>query len=157
MPSASELTSPKKSIKLPDPPVLSDGLDLLSKLRSNFNHHPPEVLRMDYIKIRCDGAAMGHITPRRRKDAAKLFATGEEMFNLLERAYGNPSCQHTAMNKFRALQMQDEEFNIFWAEFQRLAANLDHGDSTLISELTRKLIPSLQRQLTTGEKQPINP
>ena len=111
---------------------------------------------MDYIENRCDGAAMGHLAPRRRPDSPRPFSTGEEMFELLERVYGDPNRQHTAMNKFRALRMKDKEFSTFWAEFQRLAADLDHGDATLISELTYKLTPSLQRQLATGERQPTN-
>lgn len=99
---------------------------------------------MDYIENRCDGAAMSHLAPRRRKDTLRPFTTGEEMFDLLERVYGDPNRQHTAMNKFRALRMKDKDFNTFWAEFLRLAADLDHGDATLISELTYKLTPSLR-------------
>lgn len=97
---------------------------------------------------------MGHLAPWRRKDTPRLFATEEEMLNLLERLYSNPNCQHNAINKFRALRMKDTDLNTFWAEFQPLAADFDHGDATLISELTHKLTPSLQRQLATGEKQP---
>lgn len=54
MPSAS------KSIKLPDPLVLTDGVDprfehwlakMRSRLRSNADHYPTEILQMDYIEI----------------------------------------------------------------------------------------------------------
>lgn len=55
------------------------------------------------------------------------------------------------MNKFCALQMKDKDFNIFWAKFLRLSADLDHENTTFIFKLIHKLTPSLQHQLTTGD------
>lgn len=67
--------------------MLTDGVDPLfehwlakmrGKLRSNADHYPTKILRMNYIENRCDGAAMGHLTPSRRKDTLKLFALAKK-------------------------------------------------------------------------------
>ena len=70
---------------------------------------------------------MGHLEPRLRKGAMKPFLTAEEMFDQLERTYGDSNRKQTAINDFRALRQGSKDFNTFWAEFQHLAAELDHN------------------------------
>ena len=49
-----------------------------------------------------------------------------------------------------------KDFNSFWAEFQVLASELDHNESTLISELKFKLTPSLFQAIASGVSRPKN-
>lgn len=74
------------------------------------------------------------------------------MFQVQKRVYGNLNCWHTAMMKFYALRIWDEEFHDFWLGFQRLSTELDYNKVTPISGLTFKLIPALQIQLALANK-----
>ena len=152
-----------KSMKLPDPPVFIDGKEpsidhwltkMRSKLAANEDHKPTELFKKAYVENRVGGEAMGHLEPRLRKNAIKPFLTAEEMFDHLERIYGDPNRKQTAMNLFRSLRQGQKDFNTFWAEFQRLAAELDHNESTLIGELKHKLNLDMRRQLATGDHEP---
>ena len=149
-----------KSTKLPDPPMLTDGhaagfdIDvweskMVKKLIANANHYPTEALRMAYVDSRVDKEAYKHLAARLRIGTRKPFATVEEMFEVLQKAYGDVNWTHTAMNKFRDLKMM-KDFNSFWAEFQILASELDHNEATLISELKYKLTPSFSQAMTGG-------
>ena len=149
----------KRSRKLPDPPVFSDGKEpnidhWLAKMRSNLlaneDHMPTDILRKAYVENRVNGDAMRHMEARLRKGAAKPFETAEEMLELLERIYGDPNRKHTAMKALRALHMGSKDFNSFWSEFQRLSSELDYSPSTLIDELTHKLSLDMKKQLAIG-------
>ena len=153
-----------KSTKLLDPPILTDGhatgfdIDvweskMVKKLTANADHYPTEALRMTYVDSRVDKEAYKHLAARSRIGAQKPFATTKEMFEVLQKTYGNVNQQYTAMNKFRDLKMT-KDFNSFWAEFQVLASELDHNESTLISELKFKLTPSLSQAMAGGVSQP---
>ena len=155
-----------KSTKLPDLPMLTDGhvtgfnIDvweskMVKKLTANADHYPTEALRMVYVNSRVDGEAYKHLAARSRIGARKPFAIVEEMFEVLQKAYGDVNQKHTAMNKFRDLKMT-KDFNSFWAEFQVLASELDHNEVTLISELKFKLTPSLSQAMASGVSQPTN-
>ena len=89
----------KRSMKLPDPPVFSDGKEpnidhwlakRRSKLLANEDHMPTEILRKAYVENRVNGDAMRHMEARLRKGAVKPFETAEEMLELLERIYWDP-------------------------------------------------------------------
>ena len=117
-----------KSIKLPDPSILTDGhvvefninvweSKMAKKLAANADHYPTEVLRMAYVDSRVDGEAYKHLAAKSKISAWKSFATAEEMFEVLQKAYGNVNRAHTAMNKFWDLKMT-KDFNSFWAKFR---------------------------------------
>ena len=115
---------------------------MVKKLTANADYYPIEALRMTYVNSRIDREVYKHLAARSRISARKLFATVEEMFEVLQKAYEDVNWKHTAMNKFRDLKMT-KDFNSFWAEFQVLASELDHNKATLISELKFKLTPLL--------------
>ena len=155
-----------KLTKLPDPPMLTDGhaagfnIDvweskMVKKLTANADHYPTKALRMVYVDSRVDGEAYKHLAARSKIGAWKPFATTEEMFEVLQKAYGNVNQAHTAMNKFQDLKMT-KDFNSFWAKFQVLASELDHNKATLISELKYKLTPLLSWAMAGGVSRPKN-
>ena len=111
---------------------------MVKKLTANANHYLTKPLRMVYVNSCVDEEAYKHLAARSRIDTQKPFATVEEIFEVLQKIYGDVNQKHTAMNKFRKLKMT-KDFNSFWAEFQVLALELDHNKSTLISELKFKL------------------
>ena len=149
-----------KSTRLPNPPMLVDnhatGFDInmwkskmTKKLVANANHYPTKALRMVYMDSRVDGNAYKHLAARLRIGARKLFATAEEMFEVLQKVYEDSNRAHTAANKFRDLKIT-RDFNSFWMEFQVLASELDHSKATLIGEFEYKLILLLFWAMASG-------
>ena len=122
---------------------------MTKKLSANANYYPTEALYMAYIDSHVDKGAYKHLATRLRICARKPFAIAEEMFKVLQKAYGNVNQKHTAMNKFWDLKMT-KDFNSFWAKFQVLTSELDHNKSTLIIELKYKLTALLSQAMAGG-------
>ena len=55
---------------------------------------------MAYVDSRVDREAYKHLAARSRISARKLFATAEEMFEILQKTYSNVNQAYTAINKF---------------------------------------------------------
>ena len=73
---------------------------MAKKLATNVDHYPTEALRMVYVDNHIDREAYKHLAVKSRIGAQKPFATAEEMFEMLQKAYGDVNRAHTAMNKF---------------------------------------------------------
>ena len=89
---------------------------IVKKLTANTDHYPIKALCMAYINSCIDGKAYKHLAARSKIGAWRPFATAEEMFKVLHKAYGNVNQAYTAMNKFQDLKMT-KDFNSFWTEF----------------------------------------
>ena len=117
-----------KLTKLSDPPMFTNGYatgfninmwksKMIKKLTTNTNHYPTKALCIAYVDSCVDEEAYKHLAARSRIGAQKPFAMAEEMFEVLQKAYGNVNQKHTAMNKFWDLKMI-KDFNSFWVKFQ---------------------------------------
>jgi hypothetical protein len=148
-----------RSTKLPDPPVLTDGKEptidnwavkIRTKLSANADHYPTEALRMAYLASRVDGTANLHLQPRLRPTAVNRFETAEDMIEALDRVFGDPNKQQTAMTNLRKLYQGNKDFNEFWGEFQRLMAELDTMPKEFFLEEFRMRVSSeLKRAMIT--------
>ena len=164
VPTSASSMGEKKSTKIPDPEVFTIGvkepqfehwlLQIESKLVANADHFPTEAQQMTYVQSRVGGNAMGHLAPRLRRNAVIRFTTAQQMLECLKAVYGNPNWKRNLRNKYRNLRQDDKDFNTFWAEFQRLAADLDHNEATLIDDLVHKSHHTIQLQLATGDELP---
>ena len=67
---------------------------------------------MAYVNSCIDSNAYKHLAARSKIGARKPFAIAEEMFEVLQKAYGDSNRAHTATNEFRDLKMT-EDFNSF--------------------------------------------
>ena len=150
--------------KATNPPMLEDGhavdidvwiTKMVKKLTVNADHDSTELAGMTYVDGRVNGDAYLPLKARASIDAANPFATAKEMLETLRDAFGDTNRKHTAMNTFRDLRMT-KDFNSFWTEFQILSSELDHNESTLVSELRHKLTPSLSRAMAGGITRPTN-
>jgi hypothetical protein len=155
---ASPQTTAQKSTKLPDPPIFTGDSDpaiddwlskMRSKLRANSDHYPTSDLEMGYVENRVGGTATKHLAPRLRSGSANPFKSAEEMLEVLERIFADPNRRMTALQEFRRLYQGNKDFNSFWAEFQRLAAEIDYSPETLIDELRNKVSAELERAIIT--------
>jgi hypothetical protein len=146
---------PKRSTKLPDP-LIFEGRDqdldswlsrMRNKLLANGDHYPTDSLQIAYTESRIGGEAARHIAPRLRATALNRFRTAEEILDYLTQVYGDPDRRHTAQRAYLKLYQGRRSFAEFWAEFQRLAAELDYNQTSMIDDLRFKLNPSLQNAL----------
>ena len=67
--------------------------------------------------------------------------------------FGDSNRRRNAKHEFQYLH-QTGDFNTFWAEFLRLSIELDRKKSTLISDLTHKLLIKMRLQLINEDKEP---
>lgn len=141
VPTSASSMGEKKSTKIPDPEVFTIGVK-----EPQFEHW--------LVQSRVGGNAMGHLAPRLRRNAVIRFTTAQQMLECLKAVYGNPNWKRNLRNKYRNLRQDDKDFNTFWAEFQRLAADLDHNEATLIDDLVHKSHHTIQLQLATGDELP---
>jgi hypothetical protein len=161
---ASPQTTAQKSTKLPDPPIFTGDSDpaiddwlskMRSKLKANSDHYPTPDLQMGYVENRVGGTAIKHLAPRLRSGSVNPFKSAEEMLEVLERIFADPNRRMTALQEFRKLYQGNKDFNSFWAEFQRLAAEIDYSPETLIDELRNKVSAELERAIIT-ETDPVD-
>ena len=156
--------STKRRLKLADPPIFTDGKDgvpvehwlakIDGKMTADEDLLDTPKRRMVYVMNRVGGMAFSHLEPRAQKNAIKPWKDSEEMFTYLERVFGDLNRLKNAENEYQTLRQGNKDFNAFWAEFQRLAIELDRNDITLISDLTSKLLLEMQRQLNTRDERP---
>jgi hypothetical protein len=156
----------KKSAKLPDPKTfigrdtgeknphetveLEDWLaKIRRKLSANKDHYSTTELQMGYVQNMVGGVAGKHLAPRLRTDAVNPFITAEEMLQTLERAYGNPNKKQDASEEFRRLYQNNNPFPVFWADFQRLAAETEMPEATQLDELGFRVNADLQQALAS--------
>jgi hypothetical protein len=144
-----------KSVKIPDPPVLTDGKDpkfepwlsrMRNKLKANADHYNTEELRMTYVENRVDGIAASHLSPRLRPDAVNPYTSAEEMFKHLETIFMDPNKEANARREFRVLDMKpNESFPIFLTNFMRLANEAKVSESNFKKELYQRITWELKK------------
>ncbi|KAL2007033.1 hypothetical protein VTN00DRAFT_8471 [Thermoascus crustaceus] len=151
----------RKSTKLPDPPLLTDGKDpkfedwlskMKNKLAVNADHYPSEELRMAYVENRVGGKASDHLAPRLRDEAPNRYQTADEIFAHLKTIYLDPNRIVNAKFKFRNLQMTPSDcYHDFVTEFLHLAGEAQIPETEYKKELYHKLTWKLQ-ELTISER-----
>lgn len=150
----------KKSVKLPDPPELTDGKDPLfedwlllmtQKFSANADHYDTPELRIAYVASRTAGKARRHITPRMRDGSKNKYQDSKDMFEHLKSIYSDPNRVINAKHKFRQLFMKTtDKFHDFLSEFMYLAEEAEIPEDTWKDELYHKLTTKLQ-ELTIPE------
>ena len=125
-----------------------------NKMTANEKMMPTEIFKKAYMQSQVSSNALMQLEPHLRKGKPQPFVTAHEMLDTLTSAFGDPNREQIARTKYQTFWQRDWEFNDFWAEFQRLAAELDHSKETLIDDLIKKCHYTIQQQLVTGEKDP---
>ena len=168
IPSASDRSHVARVIKIPDPDrfyadkvkdeiTYKDWhLQMLSKMSINASTMPLEEAKRGYVQSRVGGYALAQLKPRLRPNAANPFRTADEMFEVLTAAFGNANQKQEDRAAYKALNQDSRDFSSFWAEFQRLAQDLDLSEETKISDLIQKSHHSIQHKLATGEEEQTN-
>ncbi|KAJ5666162.1 uncharacterized protein N7477_008610 [Penicillium maclennaniae] len=156
-PALSTLPTSKKSTKMPDPPMLSDGKDvkfkawkteMRRKLLLNEDHYPTAAHQLAYVSSRCEGKALRHVNPRMQEDAMAPYKTVKDVFDHLEGVFHDPNQKQIARDEYYNLKMgPKQDFTDFLAEFTYLAEESGQPKDLRKRDLYRKLPTLLQNQV----------
>ncbi|KAJ5143092.1 uncharacterized protein N7515_001879 [Penicillium bovifimosum] len=154
----------KRSAKMPDPPVLSDGkgvkfkpwrAEMQRKLLLNDDHYPTTAHQLAYVSSRCEGKAYGHISPRMEDNSTTPYQTIKDVFDHLESVFYDPNQKQVARDEYLDLKMDaKQDFIDFLADFTRLAEESEQPMDLRKKDLYRKLPSLLQTQVMihSGDK-----
>ncbi|EKV20697.1 hypothetical protein PDIP_13780 [Penicillium digitatum Pd1] len=126
-----EATATRKTTKMPDTPMFSDGKEvrfetwetvIRQKLEANTDHYPLPIHRKLYVQSRCEGKAQLHIAPRMSSDSSNAYVDAEDMIVHLKTVFANPNRRAEAYTAYHKLIMTPKDhFTDFLAEFMQLA------------------------------------
>jgi hypothetical protein len=98
-----------------------------NKLKENANWFSIDVQQKAYVRIRIEDDAMKHLTARFFKDSIKSYIIANEIFDDLYQIFDDSNRRINALKAYRRLKQIEsfKDFNIFWAEFQRLTSDFE--------------------------------
>ncbi|KAJ5118154.1 uncharacterized protein N7515_010377 [Penicillium bovifimosum] len=150
----------QRSAKLPNATIMDDGesvkfvpwrREIENKLLLNADHYPTEKHRMAYVANRCAGKAQAQLQPRLEPDAKDQYRTAEEMLDHLQLVFRDPQQRRIALREYGELKMKaNENFNMFYAEFSRLALESKRDEELQKDDLFEK-IPYRLQMLVAGD------
>ena len=168
-PSSTGLMGSKRSPKLPDVDVLTDGKGfgkgeptweewihkIHDKLEVNHDHFENERAKIAYVCGRTAGRAASHLYARRRKDSVNPYVTVDQVLEDLTRNFDDPDRRKNAVRDYNKLMQGTKTFHDFFSEFMRLASYLDVTEQTLLDDLERKIAPRLNNMWAAANHTPM--
>jgi hypothetical protein len=149
-----------KTLKLPDPPILTDGKnprydDWVSLIKRRFvilaQHYPTAEHQIAYVQTRLGGRALEHTSPRFQETSTRAYQTVDEIYLHLKSVFHDPNRVQAALDKFRDLQMKPtQKYHDFLATFSHQAGEAEVPPDTYKRELYNKLTPAI-RSMTWKE------
>ncbi len=132
--------------------IIDDWLSVMrNKLKENANWFSTDVQQKAYVRIRIDDDVMKHLIFRFFKDSIKSYIISKEIFDDLYQIFDDLNRRINALKAYRRLKQVEsfKDFNIFWAEFQRLVSDSKlYNQKTLLKDLKDKMSYELQKTLT---------
>ena len=156
-PTPSTLQAGKRSVRHPDPPILTDGKDpefegwtqdIQDKLDMNADHFPSDLEQAKYVIGRTGGKAKGAITSHRVGDP-DYFQNAQSVITLLTSLFGDPDKENRYRRDYTRLYQGNTPFNEFYMEFRKLTSYLGYQDKTVMDGLKDKVNPRLKEALAT--------
>ena len=146
------------SERVPDPACFKgDQSDLArfqdqirSKLIINGDRFRTPQARNGYVLSRLEGLAYQQVHPHVRGGIPQ-FGDYEEILELLQRSFGDPNLASRSTQKLHQLRQLNKDFNVFYAEFQRLALESELDDLSLVRILERAISKELRHLLVASQ------
>ncbi|KAJ5135346.1 uncharacterized protein N7515_004624 [Penicillium bovifimosum] len=151
-----EATQSKKTTRLPDAPMLSDGIDVREswktgikrRLAGNPDHFPDANARIQYVQSRAEGQAFRHMAPRLDEDSSDPYKDYEDILAHMKTVFSNPNHVAEARAKYQRLTMKPRyQFTTFLADFMELANEARIHEEDRKQDLYEKLPPILRNQM----------
>jgi hypothetical protein len=152
----------QRSPKREDPDKIDDGTSptytswcilMEGKLSANADWWPTEWDQIHYVFSRTEGKAQSHLAPRMSRTSRNRWTTVDEVLDHLDIVLRNHFEKEQAGDEYARLAQQDnEDFNEFHSEFQRLASLGEISPSQWRSDLYRRLNRTFQDRLMATEQ-----
>ncbi len=140
--------------------IINDWLSIMrNKLKENANWFFTDVQQKAYVWIRIDDNVMKHLIFRFFKNSIKSFTISKEIFDDLYQIFDDLNRRTNVLKIYRRLKQIEsfKDFNIFWAEFQRLISDFElYNQKTLLEDLKNKMSYELQKVFTIESYKTIN-
>jgi hypothetical protein len=96
-----------------------------NKLKENADWFSIDVQQEAYVRTRIDDDAMKHLTARFFKNLIKSYIIANKIFDDLYQIFNDSNRRTNALKAYKRLKQVEsfKDFNIFWAEFQRLVSD----------------------------------
>jgi len=111
---------------------------LTTKLAGDAHKFRSEQHRMQYMANLLRGNAYKMVLPFIKTDRIDLGSTNE-LWGILDAVYDDPNKKRTAERELETLKQENREFSVYFADFQRLMAELRWDESARRSALYRGL------------------
>jgi hypothetical protein len=129
--------------------IIDDWLSLMrNKLKENADWFSIDVQQKAYVRTRIDDDVMKHLTARFFKDSIKSYTIADEIFDDLYQIFDDSNRRINVLKVYRRLKQIEsfKDFNIFWAEFQRLVSDFElYNQKILLEDLKNKMSYELQK------------
>jgi hypothetical protein len=131
--------------------IIDDWLSVMrNKMKDNADWFSTDVQQKAYVRTRIDDDAMKHLIFRFFKNSIKSYTIADEIFDDLYQIFDDSNRRTNALKAYRRLKQIEsfKDFNIFWAEFQRLVSDSElYNQDALLEDLKDKMSYELQKVL----------
>ena len=153
-PASESATSTRLSERLPDPDKFDGNRrdlrrftqQVYGKMSTNSDRFPTASNRLTYVGGRLTGKAYDLILPKIVKGVPQ-FGDYPQMLEYLEKAFGDPDLAQNAQNRLYNLKQRNQDFSVYFAEFQRLALEGEMSEDALTPLLFQGISSELQAML----------
>jgi hypothetical protein len=112
--------------------------------------------KVNYASARCRGNAWAWIEPSMKEEGVSKYETWKDFKTAISRAFGEADSKEVARRKFKTIKQGNRSAAAYWADFQRLMADLDYNDAMYIDQFHDGLNMEVQRQLALLDERPHN-
>jgi hypothetical protein len=123
------------------------------KFNCELNLFDTDAKKVHYASSRCRGDAWAWVEPS-LKGGISTYTTWEGLKTALIKAFGEADSREVARRKLKGLKQASRSASAYWAEFQRITADLDYNDATYIDHFHDGLHIDVQRQLALMDERP---
>jgi hypothetical protein len=131
--------------------IIDDWLSIMrNKIKDNADWFSTDVQQKAYVWIRIDDDVMKHLIFRFFKNSIKSYTIANEIFDDLYQIFDDSNRRINVLKAYRRLKQIEsfKDFNIFWAEFQRLTSDSElYNQKTFLEDLKNKMFYELQNIL----------
>lgn len=146
--------SSRPSEKLPDPEVFKGQRSdlrrfvqqICGKMIANADRFPTAQSRLIYVAGRLKDDAYNLILPKTLYGVPQ-FVDYQQLLDYLEQAFGDPDRVQNAQNRLYNLKQKNQDFSVYFSEFQRLALEGEMPESALTPLLYQGISRELQDML----------
>ncbi len=118
------------------------------KLNINVDHFPTRKEKIAYVRSRVKDLAARQLRARFQVNSPIAYTTIEEIFTDMDKYYDDPNRIQNLWKDFAKLRQKDD-FQSFYAEWDRITIELPMTEETKLNKFRSKLSTELQAALVT--------